>query len=112
VNATTLAVLAGFVLLAAYVILRGRLQRLRQPGGGPIHVSARFMLEPRKNLYVVKAGTEYMLLGTSERGIHFLTELDGDGVEGILREAALARPETGFGDLFRTLRRQNGEEKH
>ena len=43
---------------------------------GPVEVLARYTLEPRKNLYIVKVGTEMFLIASSESNIHFLTALN------------------------------------
>ncbi|OGI21695.1 MAG: hypothetical protein A2287_02300 [Candidatus Melainabacteria bacterium RIFOXYA12_FULL_32_12] len=40
-------------------------------------------LEPRKNLYVVKAGTERFLVSTDTEGSHFLTKLDAENLPSI-----------------------------
>jgi flagellar biogenesis protein FliO len=40
-------------------------------------------LEPRKNLYIVKAGEERFLLSTDTEGSHFLTKLEADNTPSI-----------------------------
>jgi hypothetical protein len=42
-----------------------------------LEVIARQPLEPRRSLYVVRAGTRTLLVGTSELGVTMLTELEG-----------------------------------
>lgn len=37
-------------------------------------------LEPRKNLYIVRAGDERFLLSTSPEGTQFLSKLEGNGI--------------------------------
>src|SRR5262249_46517203 len=59
----------GAVLLLAFLILRVGLPRFfgtQNFTGGPIQVIARYPLEPKKTLYVVKAGSEFLFLGASE----------------------------------------------
>ena len=72
-----LLVLAG-VLVLAYVTLRFGLPRvfgMRTPHGGPIEVLARYPLEPKKTLYLVKTGSQVFLIGTSERQVEYLTAI-------------------------------------
>jgi flagellar biogenesis protein FliO len=73
-----LFILAAVVLLA-YVAVRHwlpRLTGLKKPGDGPIQVLARTPLEPKKTLYLLKVGSEVLLVGTSENQLHFLKALD------------------------------------
>jgi flagellar protein FliO/FliZ len=73
----------GGVLLLAYVLLRIGLPRLfgmRTSSGGPIQVVARYPLEPKKTLYLLRIGTQVFLIGTSESQVQFLTSLAADNV--------------------------------
>lgn len=75
--AKTLLVLAGICMLAmgtARVVLP-RL-RTRLSGVGPIRVLASHPLEPKKTLYVVRAGNTSVLLGTSGTAVHFIAKLE------------------------------------
>jgi len=81
----------GIVLALAWLALRygvSRMGGLRSTAGGRIEMVARFGLEPRKTLYLVRAGSELVLLGASETGIHFLKELAGANAETFLGSAA------------------------
>ncbi|MEZ5403586.1 MAG: flagellar biosynthetic protein FliO [Bryobacteraceae bacterium] len=68
----------GGVLALAVAVLRYVLPRLvhgRAQAEGPFKMIARFPLEPRKTLYMVEARGQVLLLGTSERDIHYLATL-------------------------------------
>lgn len=73
----TLLVLAGICMLAmgAAKVVLPRL-RTKLSGTGQIRVLASHPLEPRKTLYVVKAGNTAILLATSGTAVHFMTKLD------------------------------------
>jgi flagellar biogenesis protein FliO len=80
----------GGVLVLAYVILRVGLPRMfgmRTSSGGPIQILARYPLEPKKALYLVKAGTQVFLIGTSESQVQYLTAIAADNTEEVLRFA-------------------------
>ena len=67
-------VLAG-VLALAWAGLRWGLPRfIAQPGKGPIEVLARQSLDPRKTLFIVRAGGREMLLAASESGVALLRD--------------------------------------
>lgn len=73
-----LFILAAVALLA-YVAVRHWLPRvmgLRNLEAGPIQILARTPLEPKKNLYLLKVGSEILLVGTSEDQLHLLKALD------------------------------------
>lgn len=102
----TLAVVAGF----AFVALRYWLPKfagLRTPDSGAIRVAARFALEPRKHLYIVQAGTDYMLLGASESGLQYLTSLDASRIEPALA-AVHGPPSSDFSRLVKSFARARG----
>jgi flagellar protein FliO/FliZ len=72
-----LLALAG-VLVLAYVTLRYGLPWLsgvRPNNSGPIQVVARYPLEARKTLYLVKTGSQVFLIGTSENKMEYLTTI-------------------------------------
>jgi flagellar protein FliO/FliZ len=88
----------GGVLLLAYVLLRVGLPRLfgmRTSSGGPIQVVARYPLEPKKTLYLLRIGTQVFLIGTSESQVQFLTSLAADNLGDVFqpREAKEVPPE-------------------
>src|SRR5687767_737934 len=71
----------GGILILTYVAVRFWMPRIigmKNPLSGPIRIVARFPLEPKKNLYIVKTGPEFFFIGTSEDKIHYLTSLDPD----------------------------------
>jgi len=83
------------VLLLAYVAVRHwlpRLTGLRNLQSSPIQILARTPLEPKKNLYLLKVGSEVLLVGTSEAHLHFLKALDQETV-GPLLESLPSVPE-------------------
>jgi flagellar biogenesis protein FliO len=87
----------GGVLLLAYVLLRVGLPRLfgmRTSSGGPIQVVARYALEPKKTLYLLRIGTQVFLIGTSESQVQFLTSLAADNLGDVFqpREAKEVAP--------------------
>jgi flagellar protein FliO/FliZ len=78
----------GGVLLLAYVLLRIGLPRLfgmRTSSGGPIQVVARYPLEPKKTLYLLRIGTQVFLIGTSESQVQFLTSLAADNARDVFQ---------------------------
>ena len=87
-----LQVLFVLVLVSALalVVLRVGLPRfagMRKLVSGAIRVEARYSLEPKKNLYIVRIGPDYYLVGTTESGMQYLTALDAGHVEAALSEA-------------------------
>jgi flagellar biogenesis protein FliO len=89
-----LLVLAG-VLVLAYVVLRVGLPRMfgmRTSSGGPIQVLARYPLEPKKTLYLVKTGSQVFLIGTSESQVAFLTAVAPENTAEMLEFARKEEP--------------------
>jgi flagellar biogenesis protein FliO len=78
-----LLILAG-LLCACWVVLQMLSRRLgvlgRQGRAGVLEVIDSVMLEPRKSVYVVRAGPKYMALAASESGIELLLELGSEGM--------------------------------
>jgi hypothetical protein len=74
-----------------------------------MQVAWRMILEPRKTLYIVRAGSDYVLLASSDSGVQFLTSLDAGGIETGLREAS-EKAQSGF-DFSRLLRRRSSREE-
>jgi flagellar protein FliO/FliZ len=48
-----------------------------------VSVVERVSLEPRRNLFVLKAAGEYLLVGSGDNGLQLLSKLDADAVERI-----------------------------
>jgi flagellar protein FliO/FliZ len=99
----------GLVLLLALAVVHGLLPRLtgaRPVGAGPIRVAARFPLEAKKNLYVIRVGPDYFLVGTTEGGMHFLTALETERIEAALQQES--PPEREFSALLQAFRRTKG----
>ena len=97
----------ALVLVLAFVGLRFWLPRitgLRNIASGPIRVVARYPLEPRKNLYIVRAGGGYFMVGTSETGVHYLNSLDSSQVEASLAQEEPAGSNE-FGNLLKAFKR-------
>ena len=74
----TMAILIGICLFAvgALKLLGPRLRANTGSSSGSIRVLARQALEPRKNLYVVRAEDTTMLIATSGESVHFMTLLE------------------------------------
>jgi flagellar biogenesis protein FliO len=82
-----LVALAG-VLALAYITLKIGLPRIygmRTASRGPIKVVARYPLEPRKTLYLIQAGSQVFLLGTSDNQLQHLTALNSENAAEILQ---------------------------
>jgi flagellar biogenesis protein FliO len=77
----TIVILMGICLLAvgALKFLGPRLRANAGSFSGGIRVIARQALEPRKTLYVVRAGQTTMLIATSGESVHFMTLVDSTG---------------------------------
>jgi flagellar biogenesis protein FliO len=71
----TIVILIGICLFAvgALKFLGPRLRANAGTSSGGIRILARQALEPRKNLYVVRAGNTTMLIATSGETVHFMT---------------------------------------
>jgi hypothetical protein len=108
-----IGILAAIVILA-FVALRFWLPKLtgiREAAAGPMEIACRLMLEPRKTLYVVRAGSDYVMVAASDAGVQFLAALDSAGIEAALRKVPV-KPEAGFefASLLRPRRRSQLEE--
>jgi flagellar protein FliO/FliZ len=92
------------VLILVYLTLRAGLPwmfGMRNQAKGPINVVARYTLEPKKVLYLVKAGSQVFLLGTAENQIEYLTTVAEENAAEILRSASKAEvPQTDFRRLL------------
>jgi flagellar biogenesis protein FliO len=101
------AVIGILAMVAVKVMGRGGLGRRR---GDLLEVIARQPLEPRRSLYVVRAGRRMLLVGTSELGVTMLTELEGadagEAVDGVDGSGGKASESAGFADLVREATRR------
>ncbi len=97
-----LIALAGILLLAYATLKLGlpRLLGMHVPSRGPIKIVARYPLEPRKTLYLVQAGSQLLLLGSSENRVQYLTTLTDENAAGILQSAQEERPRKDFRALL------------
>lgn len=59
-----------------------------------LSIEDRLILEPRKNIYVVKAGNERFLMATDTEGSHYLTKLDYSNTLHVREEAPKEIPST------------------
>lgn len=72
-------IVLAFVCLIAFAVIKYVLPRasfVKRGQGSEIELVERFALEPRKSLYILKVGSRFLLLGTSENTISPLMELD------------------------------------
>jgi flagellar biogenesis protein FliO len=100
--AKTLLVLVGICLLAlvAVKVLLPRLTDFVTPSSNHIHVFARYPLEPRKTLYLVKTGKTVVLLAASAEAVHFMTTLDPEDFQDM---TAPAPTDATSGSAFRRI---------
>jgi flagellar biogenesis protein FliO len=103
----------GVVIVFAFIALRFWLPKftgIRATTNGPIHVVWRLALEPRKTLYIVRAGSDYVLLASSDAGVQLLTPLDAAKTDAALQEASI-RPTAAFefASLLRSRRTRRNE---
>lgn len=106
--AKTLLVLGGICLLAlvAAKALVPRLAGVARSASSQIHVFARYPLEPRKMLYLVRTGKTIILLATSGDAVHFMTTLNPEDFEvidtqaqtGDIRDSAFQRIARNFAE--------------
>ena len=105
-----LVLVLGLILALAFVVLRIGLPRLavaHNLAPGVIQVAARYALEPKKSLYVIRVGEDYCLLGTTESGMHYLAALAPGGIEPALAQTP-PPPQDKFAELMQSLRRRKG----
>ena len=105
-----LVLVLGFILVLAFFVLRLGLPRVagvRQVAAGAIQVAARYPLEPKKNLYVIRVGEDYFLVGTTESAMQYLTALESSRIEATLAKADAA-PQREFGAWMQAFRRSKG----
>jgi flagellar protein FliO/FliZ len=97
-----LFVLAVILALAWWTLRFGipKLTGISQQSSGAISVLARHPLEPRKTLYVVKAGQGVLLLGSSDAGLQLLSTLKAEDFAEIESQIS-ASPAAPFTRFFR-----------
>lgn len=87
--ARTLLVL-GVVVGLIYLTLNYGLRRMMGVRGAPmgrsqlVQVLERIPLDPKRAMFVVRAGGEYLLVGGGEDGLSLITRLDGPSVQAVL----------------------------
>jgi flagellar biogenesis protein FliO len=108
--AKTLLVLAGICLLAlvAVKVLLPRLTSFTKPASNHIQVFARYPLEPRKTLYLVRTGKTVILLAASAEAVHFMTTLNSEDFEEI---TAPAQSDATSGSAFQRIVRAFADRK-
>jgi flagellar biosynthetic protein FliO len=99
----------GFVCLLAYVLLRYVLPRVNVAGNSKsmVRVIDRTPIDQRRSLLVVEVTGRWLLLGSSEAGMHLISELDPEKAEQEVearKAAALLRPGTPFDQVRQTAR--------
>jgi flagellar protein FliO/FliZ len=86
----------GFVIAAIYITLNFGLRRLmgaRAVGNAQlVSVVERVVLDQKKSILVLRAASEYLLVGASEGGINLICKLDAQEVERLEREARVQSP--------------------
>lgn len=102
--AKTLLVLIGICLLALVVVkvLLPRLTRFAKSTSNHIQVFARYPLEPRKTLYLVRTGKTVVLLAATAEAVHFMTTLNAEDFEDT---TAHAQTDTTSGSAFQRITR-------
>lgn len=104
--------LLGVVVLLAYLTLNVGLRKLLGVratglhGGSVVSVIERVSLDPKRTLFVLKAGKEYLLVGAAEGGMQLLTKLEATDVEAI--QAARASAGTGMSPFLQKLLSRRG----
>jgi flagellar biogenesis protein FliO len=87
-----MAILIGICMFAvgALKLLGPRVRANIGSSSGSIRVLARQALEPRKNLYIVRAENTTILIATSGESVHFMTLIEQTGLpEELTAEAIL-----------------------
>jgi len=91
--AKSLLVLIAICLLAlvAVKIVLPKVTSFASPTPNHFHVLAKYPLEPRKTLYLLRTGKTVVLLATSAEAVHFMTTLNSEDFEDV---AVPARTDT------------------
>ncbi len=100
-----LLVLAGILLLAVVAIryVLPKLTGIPAQARGPIEVLARYPVEPRRHLYLVKAGSAYLLIASAEGRMEKIDRLSAEEIEPYLATATKSeeKPPSPFLRLLR-----------
>jgi flagellar biogenesis protein FliO len=110
-----LKLLATFAAVVAFAVLVLRVWASRLAAGsathsGPLQVAWRLSLEPRKTLYILRAGTGYLLLAASEAGVQLLTQLNAAEIEGAIQSRSASGSQVStFAGIRRTLWRSHDD---
>ncbi|MBS2032221.1 MAG: flagellar biosynthetic protein FliO [Deltaproteobacteria bacterium] len=94
----TLVVL-GVVVSVIYLTLNvgaRKLLKLGPQANALVKVIDRVPLDPKKSLYVLQVGGEFLLVGASEQGLNLISKLDGESVQKLLAERLAAQPSSNF----------------
>ena len=92
-NTPTLIIAMLMMLGVGFVLLRKMKQMKPSTEGGPlIRPIGTHMLGPKQGLLLVDVAGEMVLLGTTDKGVHLLTKLDGTGLDDAERRVADAAP--------------------
>jgi flagellar biogenesis protein FliO len=98
----------GAILIVAYLTARFWRPKITRAGNSfskRIRVLARFPLEPRKTLYVVGVGKQFILMASSDVGVQLMTRLDAsDWNEQESSSGPASPPENGFAGLIASMR--------
>lgn len=91
-------VVLGLVIAIAYLTLNVGLRKLMGVAGplrqlGLVRVLERVSLDPKRTLFVVRAGNEVLLLGAGEGSLSLITKLDTAEVDALVESAAQHRPQ-------------------
>jgi flagellar protein FliO/FliZ len=91
-TALRLMLALGIVIASIYITLNYGLRRLMNQRGisggrSMITILERVHLEPKKTLFVIQAGSEYLLLGGGEGSLTLLAKLDPEEVQRLQKEA-------------------------
>lgn len=89
----TLIVLALVVALIYLTLNYGarKLLKLGPASTSLVKVVDRVPLDPKKQLYVLQVGADFLLVGASEHGLAFLSKLDGESVQKAIAERIAAQ---------------------
>lgn len=89
----------GIVSVLAVLILKyavphiGLMKRFQQ--GSYFRVLGRYVLEPRRSLYLISVGRRYFVIGVADHGINLIAELsEREAVEGQAGDVAYKKTET------------------
>jgi flagellar biogenesis protein FliO len=94
----------GMLMVLLMIILRWASQRSGvgfSPGASLLHIHARLPIEPKKQIWIIEAANEFVLLASHEQGVTFLTKLDPDAVR-----ALQSQPSAPSGNFWQLLRRK------